>query len=595
MGPSILLGLLTLSVLILATIPSSLISGSQEGKSISSDTSIPEIGNSRTRNSSQHGTLRDLRFSQGEAKPTYDHTFSQTSGSTLLSDTSQVEFSTIQDPATRIPVLEYHETSFRMSDRIMMTSEWFDEQMRWLAENNYQTLSAIELAAFVQGTYQPPQKTVVLSFDLGSPQFENYTQVIIPTLRKYDLNAIFFLVTSMVKDACVDNYMCWDSLREWEAEGLISVGSHSVFHADYATLTLAEIRQDAARSKEVIESEMGSQVVGFAFPFDSTPANAFPVLESLGYAFALSGYSRPDRSVLFGDPGPFNLPRYYPYAGLEGYPRLSNGQESFEAMLLGAIQGADEAQVVEESIVDISKLVEYCAATNGEVDHYTVDQQAAFETDISIETQIALSQPVRIRPTCTYREGNQPQAVVLHNTEGSYEGTIATFRQDGTSAHYVIAKDGQITQMVPEQFQAFHVSCYGKRSNCLPVCPICDGPNGELREPAGYTIGIELENGGHLGGAPGEFYYRTGAAFDGEVYEDDSATFGYRYWDDYSPEQVTALRLLVEDIIARYDMELDDILPHSIIQQKVDPGPALNLFWTREGSTSQPPIFEVES
>ena len=77
-------------------------------------------------------------------------------------------------------------------------------------------------------------------------------------------------------------------------------------------------------------------------------------------------------------------------------------------------------------------------------------------------------------PECNWEpRTNEVSAVVIHDTEGSYAGSISWFKNCDAqvSAHYVIRSvDGQITQMVREADKAWHA-----------------------RTANGYTIGIEHE------------------------------------------------------------------------------------------------------
>lgn len=74
--------------------------------------------------------------------------------------------------------------------------------------------------------------------------------------------------------------------------------------------------------------------------------------------------------------------------------------------------------------------------------------------------------------TSNYRVANRPSdyaidRVVIHDTEGSYSGTINWFKNPSArvSAHYVLrSSDGQITQMVREKDVAWHVACWNNRS-----------------------------------------------------------------------------------------------------------------------------------
>jgi peptidoglycan/xylan/chitin deacetylase (PgdA/CDA1 family) len=505
---------------------------------------------------------------------------------------------TPQPPAARIPIIEYHHSTYRMSDEIMMTTEWFQEQMRWLADNGYHTLTAMELVRFLDGGAVPAQSAVI-TFDIGTPQEDNYAQVVIPALRKYHLHAIVFVVTGMIADSCgADNMVCWQELLQWSEEGLISVESHGVNHPDYATLSTEAQRWDAQTSKAVIEANIGRPVEGFAYPYDSFNDGAARVVQALGYQFAVAGNTRGDRAVQLSDPDRFHLPRLYPYSNPRIYPMMygtpdrtfdqlvRENSTSLVASPVPPTQTPTSASPTPGLSVDLWKFYAGCQKADDELDamqRLYLLGQLAFPSDLSAEAQASLALPVIIRPSCNVMLGNQPRAIVLHATRGELDPSLNEFqRLANTSVHYVIDRNGQIYQMVPEGLAAFHVSCYGKPTLCVTSCPICEGPDQAFREPYLQSVGIEMVNLGQIAD-------RTG--FSGPVYEDFLMSFGFRYWEDYPEEQIRSLQILVEDIRARYGIPYGMVMGHYRINEKTDPGPALNLFWYRDGNPQRPPIF----
>ena len=82
--------------------------------------------------------------------------------------------------------------------------------------------------------------------------------------------------------------------------------------------------------------------------------------------------------------------------------------------------------------------------------------------------------------------GMRPEAVVLHRSGGSADDIRARFLDGATatSAHYVVGKDGHITQYVEEKDTAFHAG--------LAINPTWKGLKAKVN-PNFYTIGIELE------------------------------------------------------------------------------------------------------
>ncbi len=88
---------------------------------------------------------------------------------------------------------------------------------------------------------------------------------------------------------------------------------------------------------------------------------------------------------------------------------------------------------------------------------------------------------------------------MTHYTVGDLTASLYGFRQaNGTSAHYIIDRDGKVVQVVPEALSALHASCTGNRTTCVPSCPICDDSQGNLTEPYTRSIGIELVNKGRI-------------------------------------------------------------------------------------------------
>lgn len=246
---------------------------------------------------------------------------------------------------------------------------------------------------------------------------------------------------------------------------------------------------------------------------------------------------------------------------------------------------------IPNSLSEYQNLVEFCKRSQVDSDQWRhALNQVTFPSDISDEAQKRLPDRVDIRPSCNFDFQNQPRAIVIHYTEGSLEATIATFQQPhNSSAHYVIDRDGKVYQVIPEQFAAYHVNCYGNRNLCIPSCPVCTNPDGSFVEPRSQTIGIELVNLGHV---DPRYYISPTSSANGGLFEDYNNSFGYRFWEEYPQVQIHSLQILVEDICSRWNIPLDMVMGHSRINNNVDPGPALNLFWPRYGNPMRPSIFQ---
>ena len=502
-------------------------------------------------------------------------------------------------PAGAVPIIEYHDPDFKLNDQVQMTIPWFEDQIGWLADNGYTTLDGDQFAAYLDGTADVPEKSVVLTFDLGTAKRPIYVDTVIPTLRKYHFKAVFFIVANdtVVRDDCQADtrYYCWSDFKGWADEGLISIASHSMYHPDLSTLTPTQVKYEVETPLKILLDKTGRTPVAFAYPFDTSTPTAIAMVKAAGYKFAVAGNNRSFLAAEPDDADRYVLPRVYPYSNQRMYPNLNGFNKPLGDVISGLIrpktstQGAAASPTpIPASTTSADEVLKYCHALSTDP---TLRMEAllksSFQTDISPAAQAKLP-GLTTSISCNMQPNNHPEAIVVHFTAGELISSIYGFRSpNGTSAHYIIDRDGTVVQMVPEAFSAFHVSCTGYRANCLPSCPICDDSQGRMTEPYTRSIGIELVNKGHvpsLDSAP-------------LVYEDYLRSFNYPYWEDFTQAQIDSLKVLVEDITQRWNIPLDEqhVFGHYRVNQKVDPGPALNLFWARSGNPPRPPIFDVNT
>jgi peptidoglycan/xylan/chitin deacetylase (PgdA/CDA1 family) len=74
----------------------------------------------------------------------------------------------------------------------------FEAQMAYLAKRGYKTLTSEEFLAFKRGNYEPPKRSVLITFDDGWRDNYVYAYAI---LKKYGLRATLFVVTEWVEEA----------------------------------------------------------------------------------------------------------------------------------------------------------------------------------------------------------------------------------------------------------------------------------------------------------------------------------------------------------------------------------------------------------
>jgi N-acetylmuramoyl-L-alanine amidase len=182
-------------------------------------------------------------------------------------------------------------------------------------------------------------------------------------------------------------------------------------------------------------------------------------------------------------------------------------------------------------------------------------------------------------PNCgADRMGMAVEGVVLHNTADPKESRVLIWFQDSqakASAHFVIARNGHITQCVPLEEVAWHAGA------SKMLYRGAENPNVNL-----FTIGIELCNCGRLNKDPvsGRLYYVVaGKQFDydglpaveaGLIFGNGQVVKGL--WEPYAKPQLAMLKWLLEEL-QKEGYPVKNLVGHEEIAvpmgRKQDPGP----------------------
>ncbi len=167
-----------------------------------------------------------------------------------------------------VPILTYHGVEMNDGEYkklppnkvlYLIKRGLFEAQMRYLADQNFQTVLVEDLISVADARGLLPDRAICLTFDDGNAS--DYL-VAFPVLRNYDLRATFFVVTERVGRP---GHVTWDQLKEMSAHGM-SVQSHSDTHPFLSQCTASEIREELVQSKAIIENHIEKPVEIFAVP-----------------------------------------------------------------------------------------------------------------------------------------------------------------------------------------------------------------------------------------------------------------------------------------------------------------------------------------
>ncbi len=179
-----------------------------------------------------------------------------------------------------LPVLMYH-FFYDKNERKAPDGNWieindFEEQIKYLSENNYYFPTWDEVEKYIDGTKKLPEKSIVLTVDDGDASFFDLA---VPILQKYNVTATSFVITE------------WYGWRAENKEKNVNYQSHSNnMHQAGAggkgvllSWSKDKIIQDAKTSSEIL----GGATV-FCYPFGQYNDESKKEIKESGYKLAFT-------------------------------------------------------------------------------------------------------------------------------------------------------------------------------------------------------------------------------------------------------------------------------------------------------------------
>lgn len=183
-------------------------------------------------------------------------------------------------------ILMYHSVETQPTGyHYTVSVENFAAQMEFLTRF-YEVVSLDELFK----TRAPGTRRVAITFDDAYADF--YSNAF-PILQRNNLPATVFVPTGYIE--CRQTllrasgfpyekpHLTWEQMRELQASGLATFGSHSHTHGD-AVQSAASFAEDVRRSIETLTEQLGKRPAYFAYPFGVRNANTDRVLAGLGFS-----------------------------------------------------------------------------------------------------------------------------------------------------------------------------------------------------------------------------------------------------------------------------------------------------------------------
>jgi peptidoglycan/xylan/chitin deacetylase (PgdA/CDA1 family)/SAM-dependent methyltransferase len=206
-----------------------------------------------------------------------------------------------------VPILMYHRIAIdgpTTLARYRMAPDLFAAQMDALYRAGYHTVHLEEWINALTRNEQLQGKPIILTFDDG---YRDFLTAAMPVLRYYGFSATVFLVAERIGGVAD-----WDSvygeaapLLSWQEvhalqETGTEFGCHSAMHWPMTGLSLAELTEDTARSRAILEEGLGAPINSLAYPYGAENEFVRRVVADLSFQAAVT--CNPGISRLGDDP-----------------------------------------------------------------------------------------------------------------------------------------------------------------------------------------------------------------------------------------------------------------------------------------------------
>ncbi|MDI6605626.1 MAG: polysaccharide deacetylase family protein [Candidatus Omnitrophota bacterium] len=198
-----------------------------------------------------------------------------------------------------VPIIMYHRVlpGATYADRLVVSVETFDRQMRFLKINRYNVITLEKLADLIRQKKKIPPKTVSITFDDGYE--DNYTNAF-PVLKKYGLAATLFVIVGEVGDRH-KNKLSWEEIKQMQDSGIFSIGSHALGPEPLTNIkSREEISRQIFDSRRILKEQLGKEVNTFSYPEGGFDPRIRQLVIAAGYKAAVAthpGRDYPDDDI----------------------------------------------------------------------------------------------------------------------------------------------------------------------------------------------------------------------------------------------------------------------------------------------------------
>jgi peptidoglycan/xylan/chitin deacetylase (PgdA/CDA1 family) len=205
----------------------------------------------------------------------------------------------------------YHDFSTNRSSKMKVSESSFEEQMRYLKDNDYKVITLDRFLNFMELQEQIPEKSVVITIDDG---WKSLYTIAYPILKKYNFPATLFVYTDFIGGK---KALTWNQIKELSNNGF-DIECHTKTHRYLTKFKTGENFDRFFKSaveelmvpKKLIKKRLNRDCTCLAYPYGKTSSLIAAMAKKQGYraAFTVTRGGNPfylhnyklNRSAIYG-------------------------------------------------------------------------------------------------------------------------------------------------------------------------------------------------------------------------------------------------------------------------------------------------------
>lgn len=201
-----------------------------------------------------------------------------------------------------LPIIMYHLITERPKyiGKYGVTPAELEEDLIFLKESGYTTVTMTEVINFVENGVALPQKPIVLTFDDGNTSDHSF---LLPLLEKYDMRAVIAIIGDATDKYTAERpegkypNLTWRQVKELHESGYVEVQSHGYnIHGklgggkrkgETAEAYQSRLIQDLQKLQDLCKQHLDYMPNTFIYPLGIVSEGSRAVLENIGILASL--------------------------------------------------------------------------------------------------------------------------------------------------------------------------------------------------------------------------------------------------------------------------------------------------------------------